>query len=108
MNEQHTLEEIKKTIQEETMVLLYISRPNCSVCHALLPQVEGVLEKYPIIVAVHADADEIPGIAGEFSIFTVPVVIVFIEGKEMMRKARFVPIDELEGGLSRLIAMFED
>ncbi|WP_175986678.1 thioredoxin family protein [Bacillus sp. Marseille-Q1617] len=108
MKEQHTLEDIKNTIEKENMVLLYISRPDCSVCHALLPQVKEVLKKYPGIEAVHADADEIPEIAGEYSIFTVPVLIVFVEGKEMMRKARFVPIDELDSGLSRLVTMLED
>lgn len=108
VKEHHTLEAIKHTIEEEKMVLLYISRPNCSVCHALLPQVEEVLKKYPGVSAVHADADEIPAIAGEYSIFTVPVIIVFVEGKEMMRKARFVPIDELNSGLSRLVTMLED
>jgi thiol-disulfide isomerase/thioredoxin len=108
VKEQHTLEEIKNTIHSEKMVLLYISRPNCSVCHALLPQVEEVLKKYPSITAIHADAEEIPEIAGEYSIFTVPVLIVFIEGKEMMRKARFVPIDELDSGLYRMISALED
>jgi thiol-disulfide isomerase/thioredoxin len=107
LKEHHTLEAIKHTVEKEKMVLLYISRQNCSVCHALLPQVEEVLKKYPSISAVHADADEIPEIAGEYSIFTVPVLIVFVEGKEMMRKARFVPIDELDSGLSRLVTMLE-
>ncbi|XXM74369.1 thioredoxin family protein [Lysinibacillus sphaericus] len=108
MKKQHTLEEIKNTVHSEKMVLLYVSRPSCSVCHALLPQVEELLKKYPGITSIHADAEEIPGIAGEYSIFTVPVLIVFIEGKEMMRKARFVPIDELDSGLSRMISAFED
>jgi thiol-disulfide isomerase/thioredoxin len=108
MKEVHTLESVKHTIETEEMVLLYISRPNCSVCHALLPQVEEVLKEYPGIVSVQADAAEIPELAGEYSIFTVPVLLVFIEGKEMMRKARFVPIDDLNQRLSRLMTMFED
>jgi thiol-disulfide isomerase/thioredoxin len=107
MKEVHTLEFIKFTVGTERMVLLYISRPNCSVCHALLPQVEEVLEEYPGIASIHADAEAIPEIAGEYSIFTVPVLIVFIEGKEVLRKARFVPIDELNHGLSRLVTMLE-
>ncbi len=108
MNKVHSLEEIKSTLEEEKIVLLYISRTNCSVCHALLPQVEQLLGSYPSIVSVHANADEIPEIAGEYSIFTVPVLIIFIEGKEMLRKARFVPIDELNQQLTRLISMLND
>lgn len=108
MEEVHSLETIKATLAGEKMVLLYISRRNCSVCHALLPQVKGVLEEFQDIKSIHADAEEIPEIAGEFSIFTVPVVILFVEGKEMFRKARFVPIDELHTQISRLVKMLDN
>ena len=108
MEEVHSLEAIKTRLEAERLVLLYISRPNCSVCHALLPQVERVLEDFKSVVSIHADAEEIPEIAGEFSIFTVPVLIMFAEGKEMFRKARFVPIDELQSQISRLTKMLDN
>ena len=108
MEEVHCLEAIKSKLEAEKLVLLYISRPNCSVCHALLPQVEKVLEEFQSVSPIHADAEEIPEVAGEFSIFTVPVLIMFVEGKEMFRKARFVPIDELQSQISRLIEMLDN
>ncbi|MBW3112940.1 thioredoxin family protein [Bacillus sp. MCCB 382] len=108
MEDIHSLEAIKKVLESEKLVLLYISRPNCSVCHALLPQVERLLEDFKSVVSIHADAEEIPEIAGEFSIFTVPVLIMFVEGKEMFRKARFVPIDELQSQMSRLTKMLDN
>lgn len=108
MKEVHSLESINAALTAEKLSLLYISRPNCSVCHALLPQVKGVLEEFQDVTSIHADAEEIPEIAGEFSIFTVPVIIVFVDGKEMFRKARFVPIDELHNQLSRLVKMLDN
>lgn len=99
----HSLKDIKTTINEHRLTLLYISRLNCSVCHGLLPQVEELLEEFPSIVSIQADADEIPEIAGEYSIFTVPVVLVFADGKEMIRKARFVPIGELREQLEKIV-----
>lgn len=108
MEKVHSLETINVTLAAEKLVLLYISRPNCSVCHALLPQVKGLIEEFQDVMSIHADAEEIPEIAGEFSIFTVPVVIFFIDGKEMFRKARFVPIDELHSQISRLVKMLDN
>ncbi|WRP06981.1 thioredoxin family protein [Rossellomorea aquimaris] len=108
MEEVHSLETINATLTAEKLVLLYISRPNCSVCHALLPQVKGLLEDFQEVMSIHADAEEMPEIAGEFSIFTVPVVIFFVDGKEMFRKARFVPIDELHSQISRLVKMLDN
>ncbi|MGM0852204.1 MAG: thioredoxin family protein [Bacillota bacterium] len=107
MEEVHSLETINATLAAEKLVLLYISRPNCSVCHALLPQVKGLLEEFQDVMSIHADAEKIPEIAGEFSIFTVPVVIVFVYGKEMFRKARFVPIEELHSQMTRLVKMLD-
>jgi thiol-disulfide isomerase/thioredoxin len=108
MEKVHSLEAIKAKLETEKQVLLYISRPDCSVCHALLPQVDEVLEDFKSVISIHGDAEEIPEIAGEFSIFTVPVIIVFVDGKEMFRKARFVPIDELHGQISRLTKMLDN
>ncbi|MFD1707004.1 thioredoxin family protein [Siminovitchia sediminis] len=99
----HTLEDIHAAIRENPLVLLYISRNECSVCHGLLPQVEDMLKEFPGVVPVHAKADEIPAVAGEFSIFTVPVVLVFVKGRELLRKARFVPIGELREQLRKII-----
>ncbi len=108
MKEVQSLEAIEANLEKEKLLLLYISRPNCSVCHALLPQVKRVLEDYQSVVSIHANAEEIPEIAGRFSIFTVPVIIVFVDGKEMFRKARFVPIDELNSQIARLTEMLDN
>ncbi len=104
----HHLDELKSSLNEKQISLVYISRQNCSVCHGLLPQVEQLLKDYPSITSFHVDADEIPEIAGEYSIFTVPVVLVFVDGKEMIRKGRFIPIDELNAELSRLVNLIND
>ncbi|HZG70734.1 MAG TPA: thioredoxin family protein [Chondromyces sp.] len=103
----HSLDEMKSIINEQRLTLLYISRPDCSVCHGLLPQVEQVLNDYPVVTAIHASAEEVPEVAAEYSIFTVPVIIVFADGKEMFRKARFVPIEEFRSQLSKLITLME-
>ncbi|TGB03876.1 thioredoxin family protein [Halobacillus salinus] len=102
MQSLHAIEEMDSFLQTETITLLYISQPNCSVCHALLPQVEELLEEYPDIQARHMDASEVPEIAGRLSVMTVPAVLVFVEGKEMFRKARFVPMGELNQQLAKL------
>ncbi len=48
------------------------------------------------------DAEEIPEIAGHFQIFTVPVLLLFVEGKEVLREARIVHTDVLEKNIKRI------
>ncbi|WP_173917333.1 thioredoxin family protein [Halobacillus sp. Marseille-Q1614] len=97
----HTIEEVRTKLQKSPLTLLYISQPGCTVCHSLLPQVEEMMKEFPQINAVHADAQEVKEIAGEFEVFTVPVVILFSEGKELTRMARFVPMGDLHHQLTK-------
>lgn len=105
MDKLYSLEDAKKFIKQNKLVLLYISTNNCSVCHALLPKIEEMLLSYPNIVAKRIDVSEVTEAAGEFSIFTVPAVIFYVEGKEIIRKARFISMDELNSSISRYYEM---
>lgn len=88
-----TIEEISDFINMSQLSFLYISRSNCSVCHGLFSQVQQVMIKYPEIKLGHIDADEVMEVAGYFSIFTVPVLLLFVDGKEYVREARIVHMD---------------
>ncbi|ARI78433.1 thioredoxin family protein [Halobacillus mangrovi] len=101
MKSVHSIEEAQSFVDDEILSILYISQPNCSVCHALLPQIKELLEDYPNISSRHIDAHEVPEVAGEYSVMTVPAVLLFSEGKELYRKARFVPIGELNHQLAK-------
>lgn len=83
------------------MRMLYLSRPNCGVCIALIPKIEEMIEIFPDMEARYIDLDELPEAAGKFSVFTIPGILVFIQGKETIRKARYVSIDELKGEITR-------
>src|SRR5699024_1101860 len=97
-----SIEEIDAFIQEHQLSFLYISRENCSVCHGLLPQVQELMEKYPEIQLAHIDADEVEEVAGRFSIFTVPVLLLFVEGKEYVREARIVHLQLFDEKVNKI------
>ncbi|WP_349410653.1 thioredoxin family protein [Pseudalkalibacillus sp. SCS-8] len=107
MNELKSIDQVNAFIDEHKMAFLYISRTNCSVCHALLPQVREMLMQYATLQMGYVNADEVPDIAGHFSIFTVPVLLLFVEGKEMIRDARFVQMDRLESQLDKIYHLQE-
>ncbi|UOR13465.1 thioredoxin family protein [Halobacillus amylolyticus] len=101
MRQIQTIDEVQNVINEELLSLVYISSRGCSVCHSLLPQIEKLLEEYPRFTSIHVDVNEVKMIAGRYTVFTVPAVIVFSEGKELFRKARFVPMEELNQQLAK-------
>ena len=97
-----SIETIEAFISENELSFLYISRPNCSVCHGLLPQVQELMEKYPEIKLGHINSDEVEAVAGRFSIFTVPVLLLFVDGKEYVREARIVHMDQFDEKIHKI------
>ncbi|WP_394172837.1 thioredoxin family protein [Guptibacillus hwajinpoensis] len=103
--EEVTLEEAKRYQNEYPLYFLYLYGTNCSVCHALLPQVEEVLKDFPQIKSGKLNVHETPEAAGEYSVFTIPVLLLYVEGKESIREARFVNIESFRSSINRIITM---
>lgn len=97
-----SIDQVKSFIQDHQLAFLYISQPNCSICHGLLPQVEKLMLKYPKIKMGHLNTDEVKEVAGFLSIFTVPVLLLFVDGKEYIREARIVHLDLLEEKIKKI------
>lgn len=98
----HSIDELNTFVEKQPLSIVFVTRPGCSVCHGLLPQVENLLLDYPKIKGRQVNADKVPAVAGLFSVMTVPAVLIFSEGKELFRKARFVPMGELNQQLAKL------
>lgn len=97
--------ELEERVRENPLLLLYATRPGCGVCGALRPKIERMVERIAPLKGVYADLEEIPLLAGQLSLFSVPVLVVFIEGREALREWRNVSVPELEERLERLAAL---
>ena len=93
--------EIQELSKREGMSLFYFSRPACGVCSAIKPKVMTMLEEFPEIPAYYLNLDEIPEAAGQLSIFTIPAVLVYTDGKETVREARYISISDLREKVRR-------
>jgi len=96
-----SLESIDKFIKENKVAMLYFSSQNCGVCVALLPKIKELLKQYSNIGYAKVEIDEVQLAVGKYSIFTVPTIIMFIEGKEIIRESRFISIIELQEKIQR-------
>lgn len=89
MKQTTNLTEVQDILQQSSVAVIYLSMPNCSVCHAVRPRLEELLTHYDI-PALHLDAFETPEVASKFEVLTAPVVLIFHQGKEVFRQARFI------------------
>lgn len=97
-----SLEALHAFIERYPLSFVYVSSTDCSVCHALFPKVQELLMKYPEIHLGRVDAQEVQEVAGALSIFTVPVLLLFVEGKEYVREARIVHTDLLDEKIKKI------
>lgn len=102
MTEVKSLQELSETIAARPFVLAYFSRPDCGVCTALKPKVAEMVASLDGAEARYVNLDAIPEAAGEYSIFTIPGIVLFVDGKETIREARYVSADQLEANMRRL------
>ncbi|BAF72569.1 thioredoxin family protein [Sulfurovum sp. NBC37-1] len=97
-----TLEELQNIIRSEVGVLLYFSGEKCNVCHALRPKFKEVFDKeFPLIKQIYLDAHENAEISAHYQVFSVPTMIVFLDGREFIREGRAVSLHQMMEQLKR-------
>jgi thioredoxin-like negative regulator of GroEL len=104
-----TLETIQDTIRSEVGVLLYFSGENCNVCHALRPKFKDLFDsEFPQLKQIYLDAQVNPQISAHYQVFSVPTMIVFLDGREFVREGRSVSLHKMTEQLKRPYRMMTE
>jgi thioredoxin-like negative regulator of GroEL len=103
----NSAEDINRFIKNNKICLLYFSAENCQVCSDLLPKIELLIKNYSKIKSAEVGIDKLPSLVGKYSIFTFPCILIFIEGREIIREARFVSVIELEKKIERFYDLIQ-
>ncbi|MFJ6193221.1 thioredoxin family protein [Bacillus thuringiensis] len=99
-----TIEEIATYIEEQQLVLLFIKTENCGVCDVMLRKVNCVLENYDYVEKIEILLQDMQEIGGRYAVFAGPTILLFYNGKEILRESRFISLENLE----RTIQLFEE
>ncbi|WP_417602545.1 thioredoxin family protein [Owenweeksia hongkongensis] len=76
--------------------LLYFTGKRCGVCQVLKPKLlEAVRENFPEVKIRVVDVEVEPELAGQSMVFTLPVVILKLDDKEMFRFARSFSVHQV-------------
>jgi len=99
--------ELKQKIENSDMLIVYFSTPDCNVCKILRPEVEKVVSALQSVEFLYVDTSSHPMVSGQFVVFAVPTVSLFIDGKEAKRWSRHVSVNEILVVLERYIDLFK-
>ena len=101
------IEDLEKEIKSNEAVMVYFSGENCGVCHALRPKIQdAVTNNFPKIKQLYISATEFRETAASLNVFTIPTVIVFLDGKEFIRQSRHISVGGFTEELQRPYNLF--
>ena len=108
MIELNRVEDIKKMIATEDMLLLYFGNHVWGVCVDLEPKVRKMLGEYEKISSAYIDVDKNMDLAARYSMFVIPGILFYIQGKEFIRDAGTLSVPKLKSEIDRYYHMFFD
>lgn len=100
--------EAQEIINQNDITLVYIGQENCSVCHSLKPQVQRIMKDFNEVKQIELDAIMTPTVAEAFQVLTVPVILLFIEGQEYLRRARALNTSDFKKDVTKIILGYQE
>ncbi len=89
-------------IHEYPVVLIHFSAPDCGVCVSLKPRITALVEEqFPRLLLAEVDCAASPELAAQQRVFTVLVLLLFLQGRESLRLVRNFHLATLRDQLVR-------
>jgi thioredoxin 1 len=93
-----------EVLNAEKPVLVDFWAPWCGPCRLVSPVVEAIAEKNPDKLATaKVNTDENQQLAMRYSIFSIPTLIVFKDGREATRLVGYMPQEVMEERLRQYL-----
>lgn len=95
---------IKNQIKNDRLSILLISSYNCGVCISVEAKLDKLIQEFvEVKEGIKVKIDTMPEVSGEFLVFTVPTILVFYDGKEIIRQSRFIQFEKLNEDILKYI-----
>ncbi len=93
--------DVDKIINKD-LVLIIAKTHTCSACNTIMRTLETNVSYFDEVENYTIFVDDIDQFRGEYLIFSVPTVLIFSKGKELLRESRYMNYAKMD----RLIEMF--
>ncbi|CUO02779.1 thioredoxin family protein [Clostridium sp. NSJ-49] len=97
--------EVEEVIENNKMSIIYFTGSACGACEVIKEKLESILNEFPKIECREVNGEKHIDLAAKYGIFSLPIMLLFIEGKEFLRVGRNVNLLELKNNFERYYNM---
>ncbi|MBN2541176.1 MAG: thioredoxin family protein [Bacilli bacterium] len=90
-----TYEEFETAVKQDLMILIAKTK-TCVVCKPLTDKLLDFMKGYESIPVYQVYLEDVSLFSGQHLVFTVPTILVFSEGREILRESRFIDFAKVE------------
>ena len=91
--------ESEEVLKKSSLVMIVAKAKACSTCSMIIPHLEKNVKHLDRFEQYQIFVDDVEEFRGKHVIFSVPTVLIFEDGKEILRESRFINI----GKVNRLL-----
>lgn len=103
------IDELNELISAQPGLVVLFGGEHCNVCNVIKPKLEEMLgEAYPNLVQVYVDCQKSMDVCSQNSIFSLPVVRVYLDGQMFLERARSFSLQEVIQEIARPYGMMFD
>lgn len=97
-------QQINEMMNQHDVAVLYFTTPTCNVCKAIFPRLEELMKEYENVPLLKIDAASLTETSAQHLVFTVPTILIFNNGKEVLRESRFIDFSKID----RLLGLLQN
>jgi len=102
MQNLYSIEDLKAAVAGHPVTVVYFSNETCSVCKVLKPRIaELIAMQFPKAEMYYVDIEKSPMVSGQYRVFSIPTIDIYIEGREHARFSRNVTMHDFEAAIRK-------
>lgn len=98
-------DDLQEMMQENRILIVQMGSARCLPCIALKEKIGHWISGKQEMEGVYIDIEKFPDLAAERGIFTVPGILVYVEGKLFIRESGYFSLDQILSKVERIIGI---
>lgn len=101
-------EELQQAIANKKILIVQFGADTCAPCHAIRNKIDAWCSNMEDVQYLYIPMEAFSALAAQESVFTVPTIFVYVEGKLTLRESGYFGIDSVFQSIQRCREMLQE